>query len=192
VALNSAVDLPLDFTLDLLGFHQVITVISGKKELDSSAGESLIMTRTGPGASLPAYGRDFRASFDLMPGIVATPAGVADADQFTSNGRRPNANTFRVDGASANTGVGGTILPGSFPGASLPVMSATGNTENLGSPESTQSVELRRSRTFAQNHRCGGSSFASHFFTARRDDSQSAAPFRRASLQDLRCSMAGI
>ena len=185
VALDSAADLPLDFTLDLLGLHQLITVTSGKEELDPSAGESLIMTRTSPGATLPANGRDFRASFDLMPGIVVTPAGVSDAGQFTSNGQRPNANTFRVDGASANTGVGGTILPGSFPGASLPAMSAIGSTENLGSPETAQSVELRPS-SFAPESgtrpgaealvvtRAGSDEFHGEFFGHVRDSGWSA------------------
>jgi len=185
VALDSAADLPLDFTLDLLGLHQVITVTGGKEELDPSTGESLIMTRTSPGATLPANGPDFRASFDLMPGIVVTPAGVSDGGQFTSNGQRPNANTFRVDGASANTGVGGTILPGSFPGASLPAMSAIGSTENLGSPESTQSVELRTS-SFAPESgtrpgaealvvtRAGSNEFHGEFFGHVRDNGWSA------------------
>ncbi|HEV3201069.1 MAG TPA: carboxypeptidase-like regulatory domain-containing protein [Bryobacteraceae bacterium] len=185
VALDSAGHLPLDFTLDLLGLHQVITVTSGKEELDPSAGESLILTRTSPGAALPANGSDFRASFDLLPGIVVTPAGVSDGGQFTSNGQRPNANMFRVDGASANIGVGGTILPGSFPGASLPAMSAIGSTENLGSPESTQSVELRPS-SFAPASgtrpgaealvvtRSGSNQFHGEFFGHVRDNGWSA------------------
>jgi hypothetical protein len=185
VALDSAAELVLDFTLDLLGLHQLITVTSGREGLDPSAGESLIMTRTSPGAALPANGSDFRASFDLMPGIVVTPAGVSDAGQFTSDGQRPNANMFRVDGASANTGVGGTILPGSFPGASLPAMSAIGSTENLGSPETAQSVELRPSSFDPESGtrpgaealvvtRAGSDEFHGEFFGHVRDNGWSA------------------
>jgi len=55
----------------------------------------------------------------------------------------PNANMFRVDGVSINTGIGSSILPGAFPGASLPAMTAIGSTENLVSNETAQSVELR-------------------------------------------------
>jgi hypothetical protein len=185
VALDSGAAVRLDFTMELLGLHETITVVSGKDELDPSSGDSLLMTRASPGASLPANGRDFRASFDLMPGVVVTPAGVSDAGQFASDGQRPNANAFRVDGASANTGVGGTILPGSFPGASLPAMSAIGSTENLGSPESTQSVELRTSSFAAESgsrpgaealvvSRSGSNQFHGEFFSQVRDNSWSA------------------
>ena len=135
----------LDFSMELLGLHEVITVESGRESGDPSAGDSLVLSRDGPGAALPANGRDYRMLFDLMPGIVVTPAAVSDAGQFASNGQRPNSNSFRVDGVSANSGVGGSSLPGSLPGASLPAMTAIGTTENLGSPEATQSVELRTS-----------------------------------------------
>ena len=120
-----------------------------------------------------------------MPGVVVTPAGVSDAGRFSSNGQRPNANAFRVDGASANTGVGGSILPGSFPGGSLPAMSAIGSTENLGTAEATQSVELRTSnfapewggRPGAQAlvvTRSGSNEFRGEFFVHERDNSWSA------------------
>jgi hypothetical protein len=117
--------------------------------------------------------------------VVVTPAGVGDAGQFTSNGQRPNTNNFRVDGASANTGVGGTILPGSFPGASLPAMSAIGSTENLGSLDNMQSVELRTSN-FAPEwgerpgaatlvvSRSGANEFHGEFFGRVRDGGWSA------------------
>jgi hypothetical protein len=145
VALEANSGAKLDFAMELLGLHEVITVVGGRDEMDPSGGDSLLVTRNSPGATLPANGRDFRASFDLMPGVIITPAGVSDAGQFTSNGQRPNASSFRVDGVSANTGVGGSALPGSFPGASLPAMTSIGTTENLASPETTQSVELRTS-----------------------------------------------
>ena len=120
-----------------------------------------------------------------MPGVVVTPAGVSDGGQFTSNGQRPNANGFRVDGVSANTGVGGSTLPGSFPGASLPAMSASGSTDNLGSSETTQSVELRTSffapesggRLGAEalvTTRSGSNAFRGEFFGHLRDNSWNA------------------
>ncbi|MCL4850454.1 MAG: carboxypeptidase regulatory-like domain-containing protein [Bryobacteraceae bacterium] len=136
-------DLQLDFALEMIVLREVITVVSGRDELDPSGSGALILARESTGSGLPANGRDFRAAFDLMPGVVITPAGVNDAGQFSSNGQRPNSGTFRVDGASANTGVGGNALPGAFPGASLPAMTAFGTTENLVTPENTQSVEFR-------------------------------------------------
>lgn len=146
VVVDAGQETPLDFALELVELHQMVTVVSGRDELDPTGGsDSLLLTRQSPGAALPANGRDFRASFDLMPGVVVTPAAASDAGQFTANGARPNSHAFRVDGVSANTGVGSSALPGSFPGASLPAMTAIGSTENLVAPESTQSVELRTS-----------------------------------------------
>lgn len=135
----------IDFAMELLALHETITVVSGHDDVDPSGGDSLMLKRNSPGANLPANGPDYRTLFDLMPGVVMTPAGLNDGGQFTSNGQRPNAHTFRVDGINANTGVGGSTLPGSFPGASLPAMSASGSTENLSTSETIQSVELRTS-----------------------------------------------
>jgi hypothetical protein len=142
-ALENGETTRIDFAMELLGLHEVITVESGRDALNPAAASSLLLTRDGPGAPLPANGGDYRVLFDLAPGVVITPAIASDAGQFTSNGQRPNANTFRVDGISANTGVGSSILPGAFPVASLPAMTAIGSTENLVSNETAQSVELR-------------------------------------------------
>jgi len=143
--IDSPSGLALDVSMDLLTLHDAITVVSARDALDPSASDNLLMTRTSPGADLPANGTDFRMLFDLVPGVVVTPAGVSDGGQFSSDGQRPNANAFRVDGVSVNAGLGSGTLPGSFPGMSLPAMSGIGNTENLGSPETAQSVELRAS-----------------------------------------------
>lgn len=136
-------DLRLDFALEIIALHEVITVVSDRDSLDPSGGDTLILARESAGSQPTTNGRDFRASFDLLPGVVITPAGVNDAGQFSSNGQRPNSSAFRVDGASANTGVGNGAWPGTFPGASLPAMTAFGTTENLITPENTQSVEFR-------------------------------------------------
>jgi hypothetical protein len=143
--LDSGSGLSLDFTIELLSRHDAITVVSSSNDLDPSPSDSLLMSRNSPGADLPANGSDFRMLFALVPGVVVTPAGVSDGGQFSSDGQRPNANAFRVDGVSVNAGLGSGTLPGSFPGMSLPAMSGIGNTENLGSPETAQSVELRAS-----------------------------------------------
>jgi hypothetical protein len=145
VILEPGQELRLDFSMQLLALHEFVTVVGGRDDLDPSGGDSLLVTRDGPGSNLPANGPDSRMLFDLLPGIVVTPAGASDGGQFTSNGQRPNAHAFLVDRVSANTGVGGSALPGSFPGASLPAMSAGGSTEEVGSSADTQSVELRTS-----------------------------------------------
>lgn len=129
VIVDSA-EVSLDFAMEILSVHTTISVVTGQDKLDPSNGDTLILTRDSPGATLPVNGPDVRASFDLMPGVVVTPASISDAGRFTSNGQRPNSSSFRLDGVSANTGVGGSALPGSFPGASLPAMTAFGSAEN--------------------------------------------------------------
>ncbi|HLJ44823.1 MAG TPA: TonB-dependent receptor [Bryobacteraceae bacterium] len=191
--LTPAAGLHLDFSMEIIGLHEVITVVSDREHLDPSIGDSLLVTRSSPGAALPSSGRDYRALFDLMPGTIFTPAGNNDAGQFTSNGQRPNSNIIRVDGVSANTGVGGSALPGSLPGASLPAMSAIGNTENLGTPETAQSVELRVSSFAAENGerpgagafvntRSGTNQFHSEFYGRFRDNGWAARDWFANSL----------
>ena len=175
----------VDFAMELLGLHEVITVESGRDALNPAASSNLLLTRDSPGASLPVNGGDYRVLFDLAPGVVITPAIASDAGQFTSNGQRPNANTFRVDGMSANTGVGSSVLPGAFPVAALPAMNAIGSTENVVSNETAQSVELRSTdfspefsdRPGAEslvNTRSGTNGYHAEFFGHVRDNSWTA------------------
>jgi Carboxypeptidase regulatory-like domain len=184
-ALESGETARIDFVMELLGLHELITVESGRDALNPAAASSLLLTRDSPGATLPANGGDYRVLFDLAPGVVITPAAQSDAGQFTANGQRPNANTFRVDGVSANTGIGSSILPGAFPVASLPAMTAIGSTENLVSNETAQSVELRptdfspefSNRPGAEalvNTRSGSNSYHAEFFGHVRDNGWTA------------------
>lgn len=46
------------------------------------------------------------------------------------NGQRPNTNTFLIDGVNGNTGLGVSGLPGTYPGSSLPAMTAIGSTKH--------------------------------------------------------------
>ncbi len=78
-----------------------------------------------------------------MPGATVTPASISAGGQFTVNGQRPNANSFRVDGMNANIGVGILAMPGALPGDSLPGMSTIGGMQSLASKEETETVELR-------------------------------------------------
>jgi hypothetical protein len=134
----------VDFELDVLPLQQEVTV-NGTPHDINPASEGLSLGRRSSAATLPANGRDLHALFALMPGAVVTPASIGDGGQFTVTGQRPNTNSFRVDGISANTGVGASAVPGSFPGSTLPGMTAIGSTHNLASKEETDSVELRSS-----------------------------------------------
>src|SRR5581483_10051168 len=54
-------------------------------------------------------------------------------------------NTVRIDGVSGNTGLGVSVIPGTYPGSSLPGMTVIGSTEDLASNEEIERVELRSS-----------------------------------------------
>jgi hypothetical protein len=183
----------IDFVLELLGLHQAITVESGQDALNPATSSSLVLSRDGPGGALPASGGDYRVLFDLMPGVVTTPARASDGGQFSSTGQRPNANMFRVDGVSVNTGIGSSILPGAFPGGSLPAVTDIGTTENLVSNETVQTVELRSSdfssefndRLGAESPvytRAGANMFHSEFFGHFRESGWNAQDWFANSL----------
>jgi len=101
------------------------------------------VSRDTPAASLPENGRDVHALFPLLPGATITPASLSGGGQFTVGGQRPNANSFRVDGVSANVGIGIVSVPGSFPAGNLPGMTTVGGTETLAAKDETERVELR-------------------------------------------------
>jgi hypothetical protein len=95
--------------------------------------------------SLPLNGRGVLSIIALAPGVVATPATLGEAGQFSANGQRPNANYFAVDGVSANTGVSGSATPAQFSGGTLPAMTAFGSTQTLSPAEGIQEVRVQTS-----------------------------------------------
>jgi len=64
---DSSQGLRIDFEMELLGLHEVITVEGGGDPLDPAGGTSLVVARGSPGATLPASGPDYRMLFDLRP-----------------------------------------------------------------------------------------------------------------------------
>ena len=61
VVLDVRQGLPLDFAMELLGLHEVITVVGGRDDMDPAGGDSLLVTRGSAGAALPANGRQITA-----------------------------------------------------------------------------------------------------------------------------------
>lgn len=132
----------VDLTIDILPLQQEVSVVAAQSDIDPTA-SGLTMTREAPAASLPQNGRDVHTLFAIMPGATVTPASISAGGQFTVSGQRPNANSFRVDGLSANVGVGIVSVPGAFLGSTLPGMSTLGGMQSLASKEETETVELR-------------------------------------------------
>lgn len=133
-----------DFVIELVPLQQEITVQSASDESDPGQ-SGLAVSRQSPANTLPANGRDLHAFYAIVPGSTLTPASTSDGGQFTVNGQRPNTNSVRIDGMNGNTGLGVSLLPGTYPGSSLPGMTVIGSTQDLASRDEIERIELRSS-----------------------------------------------
>jgi hypothetical protein len=133
-----------DFVIEILPLQQEITVQSSPGTI-APAVNGVSMSRQSAESALPANGRDLHSYYALAPGAVLTPASSNDGGQFTVNGQRPNTNTVRVDGLNANTSLAVSSLPGTYPGSSLPAMTAIGSTQGIASQEEIEQMEIRSS-----------------------------------------------
>jgi len=133
-----------EFVMDLLPLQQDVTVESSSDANDPAA-SGVSVSRHSKENNFPSNGRDLHAYYAIVPGATLTPASTSDGGQFTVNGQRPNTNTVRVDGINANTGVGVSALPGTYPGSSLPGMTAIGSTQSVAAKEEIERTEFRSS-----------------------------------------------
>jgi hypothetical protein len=131
-----------NFTIEILPLQQEVTVESSLDTSDPTT-NGVAVSRHSPESAYPANGRDLHAYYAIVPGATSTPASTSDGGQFTVSGQRPNTNTVRVDGVSANTGLGISAQSGTYPGSSLPAMTAIGSTQSIASQEEIERTELR-------------------------------------------------
>src|ERR1700741_1468455 len=93
----------------------------------------------------PLNGRSFQSLLTFLPGITLTKANGIEQGQISVNGQRANANSFYIDGVSANIGVSTTASPGQLASRSLPGLSASGGTNNLVSIDALQEFKVETS-----------------------------------------------
>jgi hypothetical protein len=77
-------------------------------------------------------------------------------DQFSVNGQRASANTFTVDGVSANFGAGPGFIPGAQTSGNLPGLTAFGTTQSLVSVDALQEFKIQTSGYAAEYGRQPG------------------------------------
>ena len=150
VTLNVQDALAINFTLPIGATSVIVTVTGGAPLVNTeSAAVSTVIDRNFV-ASLPLNGRSFNTLLQLTPGVVIAPSpNNGEPGQFSISGQRTDANTFTIDGASANFGVSGSL-----------VQSGTGNAQAfsvLGGTSSLVSVDA------LQEFRIETSSFAPEF-----------------------------
>lgn len=143
------------------GLNSIVTVTASGEHMlmssDASLGSS-VTARTI--IDLPLQGRSFQNLLTLVPGTV-----YGNADQFASyaqpgvatNGQRPNANMFVIDGVSANFGIApGGQNPGPSAAGSTLATTASGGTSGLAAMDATQEVTIRNSYTQPEYGRVPG------------------------------------
>jgi len=150
----------VDFLLPVGSIEETITV-EGSAPLigheDASTGSHV---DRGEIERLPLNGRGILSLIEFTPGANVIPATRGEAGQFTASGQRPNANSFTVDGVSANTGVTAGGRPAQSTGGALPALSAFGSMDSLISLEAVSELRVTTSTAIAEFGRLPGATVA--------------------------------
>ncbi len=139
---NVSVELPISLKIGNL-VEQKVEVLESPSLIDKSpsVGDSIDSRLT----LMPLNGRSFQSLITFSPGIVLTKANGVEQGQFSVNGQRANANSFYIDGVSANIGVPTNFSAGQTASGSLPGFSASGGTNNLVSIDALQEFKVETS-----------------------------------------------
>ncbi|HLH19590.1 MAG TPA: TonB-dependent receptor [Bryobacteraceae bacterium] len=158
IRLGEAAAARVDFVLPVGSVEETITV-RGTAPLiaheDAATGTRILADEI---ARVPLNGRGLLTLLELTPGTIVVPATRGDPGQFTATGQRPNANSFLVDGMSANTGLAAGGVPAQSPGGTMPALSAFGSMDSLISVDALEEMRVQTSTSVAQFGRLPGAS----------------------------------
>ncbi|MGI8741996.1 MAG: carboxypeptidase regulatory-like domain-containing protein [Bryobacteraceae bacterium] len=144
----------LNFEMAVGSASETVTVEGGAPLVNAeSASVSTVVDRQFV-ENIPLNGRTFQSLIALTPGIVFTGqppnTGSGGTGQFSVNGQRSDANSFNVDGVSANFGTS----PGSFLGTqgagNIGGTTALGTTQSLASADAIQEFRVQTSTYSAE------------------------------------------
>ena len=151
IVLRTQDALAVNFTLPVGAALETVTVEGGAPSLETeSAAVSTVIDRQFV-ENLPLNGRSFNTLLQLTPGVVIAqqPSGSASGTapgQFSIGGQRTDANSFTVDGVSANFGVAAHgLYSGESGTGSDQAFSALGGTSSLVSVEALQEFRVETS-----------------------------------------------
>ena len=137
--------LAINFTLPIGAASEIVTVQSGSLLLNTeNASVSTVIDREFI-ENLPLNGRSFNTLLQLTPGVVIAPANQNSPGQFSIAGQRTDANSFTVDGVSANFGVTPTFVSRGSGTGTAQAFSALGGTSSLVSVEALQEFRIETS-----------------------------------------------
>lgn len=148
VTLHVADTISMNFNMQVGDIRETVMVEAGAPLINTeSAAVSTVIDRNFVG-QLPLNGRSFNTLLQLTPGVVIAqiPTGGTSAPgQFSIAGQRTDANSFTVDGVSANFGVGVSANLGQSGTGSAQAFSALGGTSSLVSVEALQEFRIETS-----------------------------------------------
>jgi len=145
IALNVQDALSLNFTLPVGAISEIVTIEGGAPLVNTeSASVGTVIDRKFI-ESLPLNGRSFNTLLQLTPGVVIAPSSNTEPGQFSIAGQRTDANSFTVDGVSANFGVGSGGFLGNTGSGSTQSFSALGGTSSLVSVDALQEFRVETS-----------------------------------------------
>jgi hypothetical protein len=146
IVLNVQDALSINFTLPVGALLETVTVTGGAPLVNSeNPSVSTVIDRNFV-ESLPLNGRSFNTLLQLTPGVViAQSPSSGSPGQFSVAGQRTSANTFSVDGVSANFGVQGTFFAGQSGTGAAQAFSALGGTNSLVSVDALREFRIETS-----------------------------------------------
>src|SRR5215469_5982153 len=149
-----------DFVLEVGATSESIVVSAEAEHLNTSAAAISTVIDRQFVENLPMNGRSFQTLIQLTPGVVLT-TGSNFNGTISVNGQRQDANSFMVDGVSANVGFtpsagAGFTIGGAQPGGNLPNLTTFGTTQSLVSVDAMQEFRIQTSTYSAEYGRQPG------------------------------------
>jgi hypothetical protein len=138
--------LAINFTLPIGAASEIVTVEGGAAIINTeNASVGTVIDRNFV-ESLPLNGRSFNTLLQLTPGVVIAPiSSTFQNGQFSISGQRTDANSFSVDGVSANFGAGPAARVGQSGTGTAQAFSALGGTSSLVSVDALQEFRIETS-----------------------------------------------
>lgn len=147
VTLNVGDNVALNIQLKVGQVGGTVNVTNDASLINESPAVGTVVDRQFA-ANIPLNGRSFQSLITLTPGVVVarSPNGGFNYDgQFSVNGQRPTANSFTVDGVSANFGAAPGFGPGTQTAGNNPALTAFGTTQSLSSVDALQEFKVQTS-----------------------------------------------
>jgi hypothetical protein len=152
ITLNTQDNLSRNFTLQVGSVSESVTVNGSGVNINTTDASVGTVVDQQFVKNIPLNGRSFQSLIALVPGVVIVPAlGTTNtAGQFSVNGQRSSANSFMVDGVSANFGAAAGSFGGVQSSGNLPGLCALGTTQSLVSVDAMQEFRIQTSTYAAE------------------------------------------